>query len=56
MHSARASGFADVAQVPQQMTEENVATSLKKKILRVSRKIITDRVKQARRLYTRTLQ
>ena len=33
-----------------------VASSLKKKILRVSRKIITDKVKQARRLYTRKFQ
>lgn len=56
MHPAKDSGFADVAQIPQQMTEESAATSLKKKILRVSQKIITDRVKQARRLYTRKLQ
>lgn len=63
MHFARANGFADVAQIPQQMTEDSgrfssmfAPCSLKKKILQVSRKIITDRVKQARRLYSRQLQ
>ena len=63
MHFARASEFADVAQIPQQMTEDSGRFSskfapcpLKKKILKVSRRITTDRVKQARRLCSRQLQ
>ena len=50
MHFARANGFADVPQIPQQITEDSgrfsckfAPCSLKKKILKVSRRITTDK-------------